>query len=292
MVRKPAERTPAHLYFDGELPFYVNRVSESYELHLHEHEFTEICYVAEGGGFHYIGEETLPVRRGDVFAIPLGTTHVFRPRSTDRRHPLVVYNFIFMAERVARDLEGFPGLRELPLSLQRLNLRPGSPGWTSFRDASGAVHAIFKDAYEQFRLREIGFVARIYGLFLMLLTELERHLAGLEKGEPVVPPRDRLVANALDLMHREYASPLSVRQAAEAAGVSERHFHRMFAAATGTTFTRYLQDVRIERSCELLRATRMTVQEVAEAVGYQDKKFFSGLFRQRTGQTPGTYRKG
>ncbi len=293
MVRKSVEITPVHIFFDDETPYFVNRVEESYELHFHEHEFTEICYVGEGSGFHYIEEVTLPVSRGDLFVLPVGTSHVFRPRSAQGRDPLVVYNFIYVAERAARALERFPDLCLSPDTLQLLNLAPGLPAWRHMRDSAGACHSFFANAYQEFRQRQIGYMPRLHALFIMLLTEIDRQFLP-SKREAVhaqgLTPAILSMREAIALIHRAYAADVTAGQAAKAAQMSERHFHRLFAKATGMTFNRYVQNLRIERGSELLRTTRMTVSEIAEAVGYQDKGYFQKLFRRKTGQSPRAYR--
>lgn len=288
MIRKTVEITPAHIFFDEGLPYHVNRVSESYLLQLHVHEFTEICYVAEGKGFHHIGEEILSVSPGDMFILPLGTSHVFRPQSTDSAYPLVVYNFIFIAGRVVEALQQFPGLDGLTKVLHLLNLVPGQPEWKQIRDSSGVFHTLLVEAYQEFRQRRIGYISRMHSLFIMLVTDIERHLTALESDIPL--KMERILGAAISYIHEKFAAPITVGQAALAVGLSERHFYRLFAKEMGFTFTQYVQNLRITRSCELLRMTRLSVSEIAEAVGYQDKGFFVKLFKKRTGHTPRSYR--
>ncbi|THF84512.1 helix-turn-helix domain-containing protein [Cohnella fermenti] len=291
MVTRIREVTPASIFFAESLPYYVNRVEESYGLHYHEHEFTEVCYVGEGRGYHHIEEETIPVSRGDLFILPLGTSHVFRPHSPSRGDPLVVYNFIFVADRVAEALRGFPALSPSEETLRLLNLQPGPATWKPIRDTSGFFRTFFANAYEEFRQRRIGYIPRLHALFVLLVTEIDRHLeptgGGTERRGT-----ERLIGDVLAHLRDKEAFRLSAAEAAAIVQMSERHFHRMFAKETGYTFNRYVQNLRIERSCELLRTTRWTVPEIAEAVGYQDKGYFQKLFKKATGQTPRAYRNG
>ncbi|UUZ80253.1 AraC family ligand binding domain-containing protein [Paenibacillus sp. P26] len=82
----------------GDLPIFVNRSVESYELSEHRHDFLEISYVSEGTGTHYTGKASLSTGQGDIFLIPVGVSHVFRPASTAKNRPLVVYNCIITME--------------------------------------------------------------------------------------------------------------------------------------------------------------------------------------------------
>jgi AraC family L-rhamnose operon transcriptional activator RhaR len=97
-LKRSVIETPGDLYFLPELPLFVNRVHESFELQQHTHDFIEISYVAEGSGAHYIDHTSLTVSKGDLFFIPVGVSHVFRPASTIQSKPLVVYNCIFTQE--------------------------------------------------------------------------------------------------------------------------------------------------------------------------------------------------
>jgi AraC family L-rhamnose operon transcriptional activator RhaR len=64
----------------------------------------------------------------------------------------------------------------------------------------------------------------------------------------------------------------------------------MLKRATGQSFTEYMQNLRIRKSCELLRRTTLPVKEIAARSGYRDLKFFHELFRKKTGRTPLEYR--
>ena len=65
-----------------------------------------------------------------------------------------------------------------------------------------------------------------------------------------------------------------------------------FKQLTGVTFTAYLNRVRIERACELLRSeSRLSINEVAARCGYNSASQFISTFEKLMGLTPGAYRK-
>ena len=53
----------------------------------------------------------------------------------------------------------------------------------------------------------------------------------------------------------------------------------------------YLTELRINKAKELLSGDDLSVQDVAEMVGYQDLKYFSKLFKRITGVSPSDYKK-
>jgi len=296
MVHKPIEFTPWTAFQEVALPFYFNRVSEAFHLQQHQHDFMELAYVAEGGGFHYINDQIIPVSKGDWFILPLGVSHVFRPTGVRPSHPLIVYNCIFQAEALASELASIPGASALQHALRILQLSPDiEPLWQQLRDPDGRYGEWFRLAQLEYQQRKPGFVARLYSMFIELAVMLER-----QKDSTARPDAAAMFASEADPFHFEaiiaqinhsFTEPLQVKEMAAAQQMSERHFHRLFKQHTGMTFIAYIQRKRIEKSCELLTFTRMPIQEIAVEAGYQDKKFFLALFKKITGLTPREYRR-
>ena len=74
-------------------------------------------------------------------------------------------------------------------------------------------------------------------------------------------------------------------------GMSSRNFIRRFKEATGVTPVEYLQRLRVHAARRFLEDDRLTVQEIAGAVGYGDAAFFRSLFQRHTGLAPSAYRR-
>lgn len=96
---------------------------------------------------------------------------------------------------------------------------------------------------------------------------------------------------ALQYIHENYATQLSVSKIAEEFGVERRRFAYLFEQHTGMTPSVYLTEYRIRRSKELLKYDDSPVAEIAECVGYVDCFYFSRVFKKCTGMSPTTYRK-
>lgn len=286
--------TPEHLFLTADVPIHVNRVSESFELGEHNHEFVEINYVSEGSGFQHIGGRILPVAKGDLFYLPIGSSHVFRPASAaPKRKHLIVYNIIFNMSFVRRLLNAFP----LDDGMQRFLTAtyPAQP-WLHVRDAGGVFQQLFDTLYDEFARKKPDYLLLIQAEVVRLLVLLRRSGAELGQafgasaasgGTKPADPFERFVAYV-----REHAcEPLALPALAAEAGLSERQFRRRFVAFAGMGFTDFVQKLRIERSCDRLLATIDSVAAIARDCGYQDIKFFNRLFKKRTGMTPGQYRK-
>lgn len=96
---------------------------------------------------------------------------------------------------------------------------------------------------------------------------------------------------ARDLADRQFAEALDLDALASAAGVSKYHFLRCFAAEYGETPMQYVGRRRIERACDLLRATNLTVTEVCHLVGFSSLGSFSSRFTELIGMSPSVYQQ-
>lgn len=59
----------------------------------------------------------------------------------------------------------------------------------------------------------------------------------------------------------------------------------------GTRFTDIVHKSRLEQACMLLRTTDMTIESVANEIGYLNMTFFYRIFKQHCGVTPSKYRR-
>ncbi|SFE53108.1 Two-component response regulator, YesN/AraC family, consists of REC and AraC-type DNA-binding domains [Paenibacillus catalpae] len=66
---------------------------------------------------------------------------------------------------------------------------------------------------------------------------------------------------------------------------------QLFKKNLGKTFSEYVTELRINKACELLKHTAMSVEEVALKVGISDYYYFNKVFKKQCGITPAKYRK-
>ena len=85
--------------------------------------------------------------------------------------------------------------------------------------------------------------------------------------------------------------PLTLGEVSEYVGMNENYFSDYFRKCTKMTFKQYQTDLRIRYSKQMLLDKQYTMEDIAEAVGYNDVKYFSRVFKQVSGISPGEYRK-
>lgn len=104
------------------------------------------------------------------------------------------------------------------------------------------------------------------------------------------PALPRVVADAMALMERRLAEPLTVAELAAEAGLSPSRLHAAFRAATGQGPAACLADLRLDRAMALLGQGRLGIAEIALACGYAEQSALTRALRRRRGVTPGQVR--
>lgn len=111
------------------------------------------------------------------------------------------------------------------------------------------------------------------------------------RGDRVEAERRRLLAY-LDALESDAQGLVSLREAAEAFGMSESGFSRHFKKLIGCSFKDFVDQKRIEVSKRLLVETEEPVEAIGQRLGFalSNSSSFIRSFKRRVGVTPGQYR--
>lgn len=101
---------------------------------------------------------------------------------------------------------------------------------------------------------------------------------------------NRIIMTALKYMEENYDKNLTLELVAGQVYVNPKYLSMLFKQTTGENFVDYIQSLRVEKACELLRDIRLRTYEVANRVGYADEKYFSHIFKKLKGMPPSQYR--
>ncbi len=98
------------------------------------------------------------------------------------------------------------------------------------------------------------------------------------------------IRKVIQYLDGNYMAKTSLRNAADLACLSVRHFSRTFKKATGASYRDYVNRLRVEKAGEMLRTTAYTITMITQAVGFGDLTDFERIFKKITGKTPSHYR--
>jgi len=128
---------------------------------------------------------------------------------------------------------------------------------------------------------------------LLLAVGLAALRAYLFEAELARQARDvpEAVRRALHCMEAHLAEPLDLARISRAASVTPQHLIRLFRRHLGLTPARYLWQLRTRRGVELLGETGLSIEAIAERVGFQSPFHFSRLVRRSYQRSPRELRR-
>lgn len=100
-----------------------------------------------------------------------------------------------------------------------------------------------------------------------------------------------ITRQALLYIDASYMNDITIDTLAGLSGVTVQHFCRVFKAETSMRPLEYIAKRRIAQAKSLLVNTDIEIGEVGKSVGYEDRNYFSIVFRKLEGVSPREYRR-
>lgn len=96
---------------------------------------------------------------------------------------------------------------------------------------------------------------------------------------------------ALDYIRSYYMQNFDIPELAKRCRLSESHFRKVFTETIGQSPLEYINRIRIEKACTLLRISELSVLGISEAVGFGSLSSFNRHFLGVMGMSPSCYRQ-
>lgn len=232
----------------------------------HLHAQAELLYLFEGRVLLSVGGQPQHMAPGDLCVCFPGVIHGYLESEGARALML-----IFPPDISA----------EFPVLLERTQpVRPLLPAALLPPDVSLCMEQLRLESHGNFDVRVLhGYLQVILGRILPLLTLTSRD-----------PGSSDIVYDILKYLSRHFTEPLTLQSLSSALGVSHSCLSHTFSERIGIHFRTYLNTLRADRACLLLRSTSRSISDIAYACGFESLRTFNRVFSQLHGQTPSDYR--
>ena len=97
--------------------------------------------------------------------------------------------------------------------------------------------------------------------------------------------------HALEFIEHHYQKEIKVSDIADYIGINRSYLTACFQKSIGVSPQQYLIQYRMEKACDLLKTTDLSINAVASEVGYADPLAFSRSFRQMHDSSPKDFRR-
>ena len=257
---------------------------------LHTHEYLELSYIVSGRFRQRILGRDITFEQGDLCLIDKNCLH------QDYLDPgpasilfLGIANDIFeeimenhaVTERIVSFLQSAL-LKQKDLQ-QYLHFKPNS-------GAGNRLEECLRDLLKELILHDnaSSYICRglLMRIFRILSTDYDFSLSRELKRE-----MNWLLYEEITAYIQKNFRDISVSRLCEQFHFQEDYFNRLLKQKTGKTYTEYVQDYRLAKAEELLTEDNLSIEEIADFVGYRNKGYFYRLFTGRYHMTPAKYRK-
>ena len=101
-----------------------------------------------------------------------------------------------------------------------------------------------------------------------------------------------MMSRLMEYLEKNIAnSDLRVDDMAAAVNLGRTVFYNKLKSIVGMSPTDFVRSLRVKRASEMIRQSKMTISEISIAVGFNDQRYFSRVFKKEMGMTPSEYRE-
>lgn len=242
----------------------------------HKHLRIEINYIKKGNCILHLDHESVTFREGEIMIITSDVNHLFEAGSEGTTLmqleflPEIFSHFNLKAER------GTNGSALTPVFLfsEENRLIKIVNNVRIMRSVQRIVNEMeAKSPYYQYLV--VMYYAELLILIYRYMDETYLPICTNES-----------LKKAIAYIRLNSHLDININSVASHIGISERYLRNLFSQYLNLSPLDYLNQIRINKSVELLRNTELSVKEVCFQCGFQSPQYFSRIFKQQMGISP------
>lgn len=98
------------------------------------------------------------------------------------------------------------------------------------------------------------------------------------------------LTKAIQYIEQHYQKKITLQEIAALTHFSTSYFCKLFKSEAGITFSKFLINLRVEKSKQYLKNREYSLAQISTMVGFEEQSYFTRVFRVTTGISPGKYR--
>ncbi len=243
----------------------------------HFHNSIELIYVLKGSMTTNVEYMTHQLNDHDLVLINSGSPHEFISTTS---------NCLFLCVQVSMEPSWTNG--------QSVRFDSNTPADffppDEFRQFKRLLVNMADKYFRKDQFYELYCTAATQQILYMLLTKVPFHSLSDSYASSQEAMSGRLI-RMVNYVDKNYASKLSLAEFARAEGKSLSYISHFIKKSINQTFQNYVNTVRFYAACRLIATDSISLLDVCYEVGFSDYRYFSRVFKKRTGLTPAQYRK-
>lgn len=268
--------------------FSIHKHKRFVEFEEHRHDYIELVYVYDGELKQTINGKEVNINEGEICILNLNAEHSIKPAGENDIAINIImtgafFDSIFMSFLSENDIMSRFIINAI------YNKKEHNDYLIFTSSCNEFIQIIIKRLLCEYFDRGVGFDAALHGYMLLLFTELLRvYNAGM--GPSRIQDMNKTIINELkNYLYKNYKYA-DLKTTSEFFHFNPDYLSKIIKNYTGQSFTGFLQQIRMKESCNLLRNSDLSIEEIMEMVGYNNLSHFYKLFKKSFNVTPLEYR--
>ncbi len=250
------------------------RFYEGFGNNWHYHPEYELNLMLEGEGLLFVGDYIGQFQAPDAILLGANLPHYWKARGRVKGIAIqfLETNFSTIAE--------FSQLKPL-LEASQYGLR--------LTDKS--LEASINSLETMLNRTSLKRLAEFLTLFAGFSTRIGENSSLSQQAISLASGKDEAMSLVIDYVLQNFHAPLSFDKAVQISGLSRSSFHRQFKKMTGSSFSHYVNNVRLQEAKRLVVVSQQAITSIAFDTGFRNLSHFNALFKKQFGYSPRQLRK-
>ena len=259
--------------------YHIDQDHPRYVMETHWHNELEIIRILSGSFELFINNERHVLYKNDVAFVSCGALH--RGIPCECVYECIVFDVNMLCRQSSDAAEKFI----LPIAKKQIGIN------CLLKESDDRLYcdlcALFDLLRESKDLHELY----VYSLLFSVFGELYSCKYVSPAARPKLSNQEKRISKLIDWIDENCSERITLDDLSRISGISKKYLCTIFKKYTSKTPINYINEIRIENACYEMTVNGKSVTEAAYGNGFDDLSYFSKLFKEHKGVSPGKYRK-
>jgi len=255
---------------------------------LHTHSFFEIVFILNGSCTNKVSDTILKMNTGDVCIIAPNTIHALSVFSDD----CIAINLLVRATTFEKSFFEILKTNDVLSSFfSRALYSSNSQSYVLFTEQTDqrimySVIEMYHEFNSLYKYSDRILTSMMSAFFIRLLrSDVKNIIVPMHS----ITSLDRNIIYILNHIFLNFKN-ITLKDLSLKYNYSERQMARILKEYTGKTFINIIQDIKMQKACELLENPNISINKIIEHIGYSNTTHFYKIFKKHYNMTPIDYR--
>ena len=165
-------------------------------------------------------------------------------------------------------------------------------------DGGYSGYTIILSGHQDFEYARRAIESRVYRYLLKpidvkeMKETVKKIVDELNEKNSTIGSGTNIFEHVVNYINSHFNEDIQLSKLAKKYNFELTHFSKSFKKKIGVNYVDYVLNLRVTAAKKYLTDTDMSVEEIAERIGYRDVNYFREIFKKNTGMTPSEYKKG